>query len=250
MHHEPTSSPGRIVIIAALPREVRPLVKKQCWSQTHIVHAGRRITVFESAKAVILCAGIGAESARIATQAALEEYCPNLLISTGVAGSLMATLSAGRAFIAAHVIDAATGSSYPCRSGEWTLLTAATILGPEEKHNAAERFQAHAVDMEAAAVARVAAEAHIPFLAAKAISDEIEAALPPLNQFVQPDGQFAMRKFLLFAALHPASWPSIYKLARNSRKAAQALAVLLQNLIDNHRFAGTGVESKLEPVKP
>ena len=73
--------PEKIAIIAALETELHPLIKSwpnQPSTQEHTFH--------ESSYAVAVCGGIGAESARRASEAIIAKYSPDLLISAGVAG--------------------------------------------------------------------------------------------------------------------------------------------------------------------
>ena len=58
---------SRIAIVAALEREVRPLVKQ--WRMTEKQHDQRRFQFFENDRAVLVCGGIGGEAARRATEA-------------------------------------------------------------------------------------------------------------------------------------------------------------------------------------
>ena len=92
-------------------------------------------------------------------------------------------------------------------------------------------LRAIAVDMEAAAVAR-AAEAHgKAFAAVKAISDESDFELPPMEKFIRPDGSFAELRFGLNAAVQPWMWAKVYRSARNSNLASRALCVALRAIV-------------------
>src|SRR5438445_7222079 len=57
----------KIALVAALEREVWPLVKH--WSASEREFDGRQFRFFENARAVLVCGGIGAEAARRATEA-------------------------------------------------------------------------------------------------------------------------------------------------------------------------------------
>jgi hypothetical protein len=62
----------------------------------------------------------------------------------------------------------------------------------------------------------------------KAISDEADFAMPPMQKFLNAAGEFQSGKFALWAALRPWQWPRIAALARNSRRAISALSDRLQ----------------------
>ncbi|HTD24263.1 MAG TPA: hypothetical protein VK738_16510 [Terriglobales bacterium] len=237
------SSHSRLAIIAALQREIAPIIHG--WKHRDVEHGGKTLRFYESEKAVLVCGGIGASAAHLAAEAAVNTYHPEALVSAGLAGSLTSGVKVGEAFLAANVIDAASGKGYSTGPGIRILVTANKILGSEEKRALAQRFAAHAVDMEAAAVAEVAAQAGLPFFAVKAISDELEFPMPPMDKFVDVDGNFDTGKFVLHATLRPAMWPVVFRLARNSSRAAKALVPLIQHLIENQDLSANAIESKL-----
>src|SRR6476660_7296010 len=76
-----------VAIVAALEREVRPLVRE--WKVAEREHAGRKFRFFESDRAVVVCGGVGPEAARRATEAAISLYRPARVISAGFAGALI-----------------------------------------------------------------------------------------------------------------------------------------------------------------
>jgi adenosylhomocysteine nucleosidase len=108
------------------------------------------------------------------------------------------------------------------------LVSAAEIAGQKSKLSLVEHFHGLVVDMEAAGVAKVASESNIAFRCVKAISDELDFAMPPLNQFVDSDGNFSTTSFLAWAAVRPGQWRGILRLARNSSRATDALCSWLR----------------------
>src|SRR5438128_847310 len=82
---EPTDM-SRLAIVAALEREVRPLVKY--WQACKREYAGREFRFYECREAVLVCGGIGPEAARRAAEAVMVLYSPELLYSVGYAGAL------------------------------------------------------------------------------------------------------------------------------------------------------------------
>jgi adenosylhomocysteine nucleosidase len=243
-------SKPKVAIVAALEREILPLVRG--WRIHYREHEGRRYKFFEDANAVLVCGGIGAQPAARATHAAVELYGPDALVSAGFAGSLTSELRVGQTFVASRVIDASSGKIYQAEcgteSGDGILLTVAEITGREEKRRMGERFHARALDMEAAAVAEVAARVHLPFMTVRAISDGVDEDLPPMQRFVQDDGSFAGGNFLGHVVLRPSLWPAIFRLARNARKAASTLSAALRHLVDSQSAGGFKVESGIAQI--
>src|SRR5690242_4160620 len=81
---------SRVAIVAALEREVRPLVKH--WRVVEHEYAGRKFRAYECEEAVLVCGGIGTEPARRAAEAIIATYGPSCVYSVGFAGALDASL--------------------------------------------------------------------------------------------------------------------------------------------------------------
>ena len=215
----------KIAIVAALEREVRPLVRD--WRVSERQHDGRRFRFFEKDDVVLVCGGIGAAPARRAAEAVIALFSPEMLYSVGFAGALDPQLKVGDVMLPRKVINATDGSSVTLSDGDGVLVTFASVASREQKKKLRDSFGAQAVDMEAASVLR-AADAHaIPFSAIKAISDEFDFDFPDTERFVDSDGRFSEMRFALFAAVRPWLWARVIQLARNSRRAMRALCEAL-----------------------
>ena len=210
-----------IAIVAALEREIWPLVKN--WRVTDREYEGRRFRFFDKEPWMAVCGGIGPEAARRATEAVIALYQPRVVQSVGFAGSLESQLHVGEVLDMRYVIDVADGSKVDTGRGSGVLVSFASVAGSEQKSRLAKAYRANAVDMEAAAVAK-GAEAHgLPFAAIKVISDEIGFPMPPLDRFTTKDGGFRAGRFVMFAMVRPWLWADVIRLARNSAKASLAL---------------------------
>jgi adenosylhomocysteine nucleosidase len=217
----------KLAIVAALQREILPLIKN--WTRIQREHEEHTFTFFEQDDIVAVCGGIGTQSARRAAEAVIALYNPARLQSVGFAGALNKSLHVGDIFSPAVVIDASDGSRHQLKVGVGTLLTFMAVADITQKIKLAQAYAAAAIDMEAAAVA-AAAQAHgIAFGATKVISDELDFEMPGLSNFIDSDGQFKTARFVLFAGLRPWLWKSIAMLARNSSKASRALCVHLEH---------------------
>jgi adenosylhomocysteine nucleosidase len=228
----------RVGIVTAMATEVWPLIRG--WNKNpHPWQNPRKMghpqVFFENDEALLLCGGIGYEAGKRAAEAVIEYAKPSLLIATGLAGALKREWTLGRTMVAAEVIDEATGRRVQTAYGEGTVVSSREIARAAKKREIASRFAADVVDMEGAAVAEVA-EAHgLPFLAVKAVSDEMDFELPPLQEFVDAEGRFQTARFGFWAAWHPQWWPSIARLKRRSDIAAAALAEILKEVIADWR---------------
>jgi adenosylhomocysteine nucleosidase len=221
----------KIAIVAALEREISPLVKN--WSIVTKDYDGRTFKFFEQPPVVLVCGGIGAEAARRAAEAAFHLYQPTVLVSAGFAGGLDPMLQVGHLLTMRHVIDAKDGSRTD-GSGEAVLVSFDSVADVEQKAKLADAFGAHAVDMEAASVAR-SAEAHgIKFLACKVISDTRDSHLPPIMPFVKADGGFSIGRFMAHVAIRPWLWGGVLRLARNSTAATKVLCESLAVMVGSY----------------
>ena len=230
------SNQARVAIVAAMEREVRALVKM--WRAVEREHDGRKYRFFESERAVLVCGGIGPEAARRATEAIISLYAPVMVQSIGFAGALDSTLKAGTVLTPICVIDAKDGSRIEAGVGHWVLVSVDEPASVRQKRKLAETYWAHAVDMEAAAVARGTQAHGITFVGLKAISDEADFEMPPIGRFVDSNGQFRTLAFSVFAAIRPWLWPRVIRLARNSSKAAKGLCEWLEQY--NHKEEDLG----------
>lgn len=227
---QPAGSGRRVMpetaIVAALEREIWPLVRS--WPAREREFAGRKFRFFESESRVAVCGGIGPEAARRATEAVITLYSPALVQSVGFAGALDESLCVGEIFEPRQVIDASDSSRTGTGAGSGILVSFSSVAGPEQKAKLATAYQAQAVDMEAAFVAK-SAEAHgLRFAAIKVISDDARCKLPPMEKFIRADGEFASGKFGLYAASRPWMWGAVFHLARTSRNAARQLCAYLE----------------------
>ncbi len=221
----------RVAIIAAMPDELKPLVRGWPHSTRGTVHFWAQRT--EEEEWIAACAGAGLDSATRAF-ARIEDGGPiDLIISIGWAGALTPDIVAGSAHSCAGVVDARTGERFRCEAGAgplW-LATSPRVADEPEKRRLATTYKASLVDMEAAAIARLAAMRGIPFYAIKGVSDPLDAKLPDFNRFIDQNGQFLTRKFVLFALLRPWIWPALVQMGENSRKASRNIAERLHQLL-------------------
>lgn len=219
---------SRVAVVAAMEREVLPLVKH--WRVSAKEYAGRTYRFFEDGDFVIVCGGIGADAARRAAEAVIALYSPSVIYSAGFAGALNPKRRVGDIVRPGRVVNAGDGSSVMIAGGDGVLVSFSSVASPEQKAKLRDSFAAQVVDMEAAAVARAAEARGVAFAAVKAISDEFDFAFPSMEQFVGSDGQFHNVQFALFAAMRPWLWRKVAQLARNSGRSAHALCDALRKI--------------------
>ncbi|HEY6372151.1 MAG TPA: hypothetical protein VIX37_16365 [Candidatus Sulfotelmatobacter sp.] len=242
---------SRVAIVAALEREVRPLVRE--WSGSEQEVNGRRFRFFEKDDFVLVCGGIGAEAARRASEAVIAIYAPKVIFSAGFAGALDPELKVGSIIRPRRVVNAGEGSSVNLdgvsqEGAEGVLVSFASVASPEQKASLRDSFGAQAVDMEAAAVARAAEVRGVEFAVVKVISDEFDFRFPSTERFVDSNGQFLEERLAWFAALRPWLWPRVLQLARNSNRASRALSDWLRKM-NTEPIQGASGASPVKAVK-
>jgi adenosylhomocysteine nucleosidase len=225
----------KIAVVAALEREIGPLVAG--WRVVRRSSDGREFKFFESEVAAVVCGGIGPTAARRACEAICASYGPEMVISAGFAGALNADLRAGDIVVPARVMDAGDGSSVETETGSRGLVSVAETATVERKRALGAKYDAVAVDMEAAAVARAAGLRAVRFVAVKAISDELEFEIPAVEGSVDAQGQFHEWRFLAGVAMRPWMWGQVARLAGNSSLAARKLSDALGARMAEYRSA-------------
>ncbi len=226
----------RVAIIAAFPGELGPLVKQTAGGWPHSDRNGVRFWAQRSEEEewIAACAGAGQNAATRAF-AAIEDGGPiDLVFSVGWAGALSDDIEPGSAHNVAGVIDVQTGERFSCDAGagDLWLATSPRVAGAEEKRRLAGAYGAALVDMEAAAIARMALMREIPFYCIKGVSDAVDDRLPDFNRFIAPGGGFRTARFALFAAFRPIYWPALVRMGQNSRKASESIAESLLAFLD------------------
>ncbi len=184
-------------------------------------------------------AGAGAESAERSARAAVAAGA-RALLSWGFAGALDPRLRSGTILLPLVVL-AADGARFPV-DADWhrRLLASLTprvplstgaigearhpLLGTDAKAGYREAFAVAAVDMESAAIARVAHEAGIAFAAVRAVTDTVTRNVPASAlAALGPEGDLRPRALLAVLARSPRDLPPLITLVPGFMLARRAL---------------------------
>jgi len=199
-------------------------------------------------RVLVLETGVGALRSEAALRWLTDSYLPGegflqplLLVAAGFAGALQEDWHVGDVLVASEVVDP-SGQRWPRDpwmegqlSGPWRegrLLTAPTIIGdPSAKQQLGQQCGAAAVDMESACAARLCLERGIPFASVRVISDAMQTRLSPRLAALLSGS--AVRLPRVLAALARAPWllPELWRLARDTNRAARSLAAALVHLL-------------------
>jgi adenosylhomocysteine nucleosidase len=222
----------RIAVIAALPGELKPLVRG--WA--HQSRRGADLWRHRHGESewIAACAGTGGDNAKRVFDEIEKDGAIDAVFSVGWAGALREEFAPGRAYRVSGVIDAGTGERFSVagQSVEYWLVTSDKVADSKEKRHLAATYGAGLVDMEAAEIARLAAARGIAFYCIKGVSDGFSDRLPDFNRFISSQGKIQQTRLIFFALFRPWHWPALTRLRENSKNAAQGIADLLIDLLE------------------
>ena len=234
----------RTAIVAAMSGELKPLVRG--WRHERRNHVDLWRWRYDGGEWVAACAGAGQNAATRALAEIEKDGPVASVLSVGWVGALSNSYLPGQAYSIAGVIDTLTGERFKVPqftasrqsdgaktvSADIWLATSPKVADAAEKQRLASTYRAGLVDMEAAAIARLAGMRGISFQCIKGVSDGLDDQLPDFNPFLTRDGQFQTFRFTLFALFHPGYWPALKQMGENSKKASQNIAKSVLGLLD------------------
>ncbi len=206
-------------VIAAVAPELRATLRA--------LHARRQGTgaraVHVAGPFVFAAAGIGAAQAACCAAGLLERFPLDTLVSTGFAGALDRELKTGELLVGGTAGFPATGDALrmaraadsSARAGE-ILSVERVLLADPERDSAVLRSGAVAVDMESAALGRLAQERGLGFLCVKAVLDTTRRPLASHYESVP--------RVLVEILGNPATLSAILADASRARRAGRRLA--------------------------
>lgn len=210
--------PAKSLFVFALQREAA--VFRRCCPQARIV-----------------VTGVGEANATKAIERALQSHSTELVVSAGFAGGLIDGLVVGSIVIANHVIDDKTRhevtSNWPIGIVPARIATVANIVAtPKEKALLADRIAATAADMETIAIAQACRQRGVPWVAVRVISDDANTSLSPELVALIAGGSVAPWQALRAIWRRPSLIKEMWRLARDTRLAADRLAEFLATCLE------------------
>jgi adenosylhomocysteine nucleosidase len=245
---EPDFQHADIGIASALPIELADFLGRCArvnkYNSGGFVFRGGK---YDSIRIATVESGMGYARARRAATEMVKSHSPDWLLSCGFAGALREGMKIGNIVMVNSIVDQhgqqidfdlnvtsnEAGGLYVGR-----LLTADEMVRTvDEKRTLGEKHDAMAVDMETLAVAQVAAEQKINFMAIRVISDDMSEDLPPEILSVLGDtGAVRVGAALSSLVKRPSSFKDMMHLRENAHRAAKNLAVFLDGVV--HQLAG------------
>ncbi len=167
-------------------------------------------------------------------------YRPRFVISAGFSGALQPEQHVGDVILATEVVDGGkncwpvtllpdTQINDAQRRGR--LLTWPDLVGdPQEKKRLGRHYQALAVDMETAVLARLCHEHGVPFTCVRVISDDLNTPLSPHLIALLQRGRVSAPRLALSLLRQPTLLGELWHLAGQTRTAAKQLALVCQQI--------------------
>jgi adenosylhomocysteine nucleosidase len=225
-------------IVVALPEELSTLTSK-------------KIPPSVLNSVLVICSGAGAENARKAAETLISNGATHL-ISWGCAAALSPELKSGDLTLASELLDAEQhridissdwhqyvkkllSKSLPVHTG--TLLESREIVSLSSgKKQLYATTDAMVLDMESVAVAKVALQNNLPFLAIRAIADPVTMDLPKAVSVAMNDsGKVLISPLLKYFLFHPSELPALIQLGLHfhaAKKTLKHVATQLDTIIN------------------
>ena len=237
----------KLGVIAALPFEAA------CFTNNKI-DPGSHQTI--SQNLIVYYAGMGPENATQAAQS-LIDLNVDALVSWGVAGALDSTLNCGDIVLPLEVIDDTGGGNdsdnvnhIPVHQPWHTALSNKLQLqglhadgaiissqavqhAPHTKSKLRNKTQAIAIDMESAAIAKVALKADKPFIIVRSIFDTLSMTIPQSSTNATDQyGQVSIPKLMAGLLRHPSEllqYPNLVSSFGRAKKSLQQVVKICGN---------------------
>ncbi len=250
--------PPRWIIAAALRKELDGLLtvlrdktllamaRGTAWSGT-----------VEGVPVVLARTGIGGHKAKAVCAHLLDQAPCSGVVSVGYAGSLAELLKVGDLVLPTEVKTIATPPDKvftvdkdlvslaseglgrgPGRIFSGRVVSAdKVIVSVREKRSLGAQHAAVAVDMESAFVAELAYARAVPFLAVRAISDDLLTPLPDFNTITPLRRNRRYRQLFLYGLGHPGEVIGVLRMLLCARIATRALTRSIRGFL---RMVGAG----------
>ena len=208
-------------------------------AQTHSIIEGE---LAGKIVAVVLT-GPGKAAARHGTEVLIAGHRPRWIISAGFAGGLDPALARNDLVIPHQVIDLegnliAIEASIPSLRGvkcaDGRLLTVDRLIAhPAEKAGLRQLHGADLIDMETSAVALLAQDRSLRFLAIRLISDDASAELPAeVARLLAHSGSYRMGVALRAIWHRPSALKDFWNLHTRALESADRLAACIRRVLE------------------
>jgi adenosylhomocysteine nucleosidase len=239
---KPTRGVGWVFLFA-LRREAKPF-RRRCGHTRDILQIRTPCPTwaysYGGKKFLVLVTGMGTDRASAAARWVWDHFRPRLVVACGFTGALSPKFEVGDVLVASEVVEPDEDGMHwrtavPTELGDLPVgrvVTVRELMGrPSAKRSLARKTAAVAVDMESAAIAEVCQEKRIPCAVVRAISDTADTMLSDRLVTMVSGGRVSPWRVLINVVRSPRLVLELWRLARDTRIAARALAATLQRLL-------------------
>jgi len=250
---------GIIGLIAAMAEEIRPLLRLAGKYRKEKIDGfeAYRFT-FGKEKVLLIKSGMGLDNAAAAAKVLIKAQ-PCIVMNFGFCGAVKAGPQVGDIMVAQRILlnrenlfspqsgiveenakrlcrtltDALNGKDFRVHGG--AFITTSEIRNKVEMSRLVPAWAPNPVlEMETAGVAKAVATDGVPFLAVRGVSDDAGEELGfSISELTDAEMKLRVGKVLLTVARKPRIIPQMLRLAQNSKKAAQNLALALAVLLED-----------------
>ncbi len=228
------AAPKQLVVLAPMPSELRPVVRRLGLVRTggpaH-EHTGR----VGDTEVRAVQTGMGTAKAGAATEAALASGGADRVVVCGIAGGVDLGLAIGELIAPETVLDHASGATYvptpwdPAVVPRGVLCTTDELIVQPERVAELRGRGVIALDMETAAVAAVCERHGVAWSVIRVISDRAYdgSVDPEIMTLTDADGRPDLKGLLRYLGPKPWRIAKLARLAKGSTLAAQTAAAAL-----------------------
>jgi adenosylhomocysteine nucleosidase len=225
----PRRHPDRVAVLAPMISELRPVVKAFSLQRGDAGGLPAHTGSVGDVEIVAVKIGMGTHAAATATERLLDATTVDHVLVVGIAGGVVPGVEIGDMILPSRVVDHASGAEF-IPSGlapgdvSGTLLTSDEFfVDPAELELLAGRGVV-GLDMETAAVAAVCERRECEWSVVRSVSDRPGEVPAGVLDLAGADGTPNFGKAVRFMVTHPGKVPDLFRLARNSQRAANRAA--------------------------
>ena len=234
----------KVLVTFAVDAEFAPWRKLRQFSRANLGEIEAYSSPLENGELVVLLTGVGGRRAWAEATKVIWDGNVDVCISSGLAGALQAQHRPGDVLAAREVHATNWKKVIP---SDTDLLQVASACGAKvaDAFYSADHVLVHssekselsakadAVEMESGDIMLEAVAFGAKVIAIRAISDAVEEDMPvDFNRVTTESGDVSIAKIVAQAAAHPGSIPALIRFGRQSRNAAEKLAIVLDACIE------------------
>jgi adenosylhomocysteine nucleosidase len=250
--------PMKVLVTFAVDAEFAPWRKLRKFSQSNVGDIRAYSAHITEGELIVLLTGVGGRRAWAEATKVIWDGNVDVCISSGLAGALKEKHRPGDVLAAKEVHATNWEKVIP---SDRELLEMATASGAKLADafysvdrvlvRSRDKFElgakADAVEMESGDIMLEAVAFGAKVIAIRGISDAVEEDLPvDFNCVMSDTGDVSLPRMLSQAAAHPGSIPALIRFGRQSRNAAEKLAIFLDSYIQ--KLVSTDVTKQAKEV--